>query len=148
MPWDDENGTMEWDTAQRIFRIGMILSFLVAALGIVGEVAGRAESVLRAAEAAGLGQMLGWWNDIGEVLATVGSIAGILLGTVSILANASQSQVAGVAEGVEDVAQGVEQANETLDEQNEKLAKLDKLDAIDAGLDRQTDLLTQIRDRL
>lgn len=110
---------MEWETAQRIFRIGMILSFLVAALGVLGE-------------------LLGWWNDIGEVLATVGSLSGIVLGTVSILANASQSQVA-------DVAEGVEQANETLEAIDDDL---DKLGDIDAGLGRQTDLLTQIRDRL
>lgn len=126
MPSEDTEDTMGWETAQRIFRIGMILSFLVAALGILSE-------------------FLGWWNDTGEVLATVGSLSGLVLGTISVLANASQSQVAGVAESVEGVADGVERANETLEAIDDDL---DKLDDIDAGLDRQTDLLTQIRGRL
>lgn len=126
---------MDWDTAQRIFRIGMVISFLVAALGIVGE-------------------LLGWWNDTGEVLATVGSLAGILLGTVSILANASQSQVAEVASGVQHATEALDETNGKLD----KLEKLDKLDTIegklhtlddiDEDLGQQVDLLTQIRDRL
>lgn len=153
MPSQDPTGTMEWDTAQRIFRVGMVISFLVAALGIVGE-------------------LLGWWNDVGEVLTTVGTLTGVLLGTFSVFSSASEDQVS-------DVAAGVAQANRTLgriDEDLDRLdtidgkldqletidGKLDTLDAIDDDLDKvqvqldkqtgvldqQVGLLTEIRDRL
>lgn len=146
MASDDRTHPMEWDTAQRILRIGMVISFLVAALGIVGEI-------------------LGWWNDIGELLTTTGTLGGLILGATSIIGNASRTQVHGVATEVHSVADGVERANETLGETNAKLekldtidAKLDKLDDLDqvqleldkqtGVLDRQVGLLTEIRDRL
>lgn len=94
---------------------GSALAWAIAALGILGEV-------------------LGWWNLLGEVMAIGGSVGGLLLGAAGLVWTASRRQVHLVATGV--VA-----AHTTLDTIDRKLDKLD-------ALDEHTVLLREIRDRL
>lgn len=133
----------------------------MAILGIVGEVAGRAETVSRAAEAMGLGQMLGWWNDVGQILITVGTIVGALAGTVELVSGASLARVeavqadvggvreavSGVREEVGGVRRDVGNVHEAVEANGDQLGKLEGLDDIEHALNEQTSVLEQIRDR-
>lgn len=78
-----------------------------------------------------VGEYLGWWELIGEVAMTVGTIAGLLLGVASHLTSATEAQVDRVQEAVRDNGQ-----------------QLEKLDRIQLELDRQTGVLQDIRDLL
>lgn len=147
------------ETVERLLWIGSALGFAVAILGAVGE-------------------FLGWWNDLGELLITVGTLTGLLLAGFSATAGSSRSQVHDVAAAVHGVATGVGVANDRLvrmdarlysvDTKLDKLGKLDdldelsKLDGMDSKLDavhtvleaqtgvleRQATILEQVRDRL
>ncbi len=102
-------------------RLGWTLTalfFLMAIVGLIGEI-------------------VGWWNDVGELSMTIGAIAGLLIGIATLFAGAGRSQVAGVQAAVE--ANGFK-----LD----KLDKLDDLDRIQFELDEQTGVLRDIRDLL
>lgn len=85
-----------------------------------------------------VGEYLGWWDLIGEVAMTVGTLAGLLLGVASHITTSTETQV-------DQVQVAVETNGSKLDSID---GKLDKLDGIDAGIDRQTDLLAEIRDNL
>lgn len=109
-------------TVQKIFFVLAILFFGMAILGIVGE-------------------LLGWWNDIGEVLTIIGTLGGLMLSGAGLSTGASEEQVSRVHQAVVD--------------NGEQLEKLDNLDAIQLELDRQTgvlgeqlSVLTDVRDRL
>ncbi len=112
----------DMDTVIRIGWTVTALAFLVTVVSIVGEV-------------------LGWWGFVGEVGATAGSTVTVLVGLATLLASAGRQQVAGVRQAVE--ANG---------DQLEKLDELDRvqaeLDAQTGVLDRQVEVLEQIRDRV
>ncbi len=169
MPPDDQRSPMPWyepemDTVLKITWGMAILGWSMALLGIVGGIAGLAEPVSRAAEAIGLGQMLGWWNDVGEVIVTIGAIIGVLMTTGSLLLGSGRKQVdrmdrrlVSVHGAVLDNGRTLTSVDGKLDklEQLEKLDQLDDLDVVQAGLDAQTGVLgvqlgvlEQIRDRL
>lgn len=103
-----EGVRFETATVQRILLVLAVLFFSMAIVGIVGEVRG-------------------WWDDVGEVLAIVGTLGGLFVGTAALTTGASQAQVATVHEAVVD--------------NGEKLEKLDQLDVIQNELDRQTGVL-------
>lgn len=106
---------LSWEQVQRILVTVMILSFLVAILG-------------------GVGEHLGWWDALGEVMMTTGTVVGGLAGIFTLYGGASREQVQEVRAAVVD--------------NGDKLDKLDTLDDIQFELDRQTGVLAQIRDRL
>lgn len=109
-------------------RLGWTLTalfFLMAVLGLVGEI-------------------LGWWNDTGEILITVGAIASIFLGVATLFGGAGRGQVAGVQAAVEVNGFKLDSVDTKLD----KLEKLDDLDRIQFELDEQTGVLRDIRDLL
>lgn len=81
-----------------------------------------------------VGQYLGWWDAIGEVLMSVGTLAGVLITVLGAVEGATRDQVERVHEAVVDNGQQLEQ--------------LETLDDIQFELDRQTGVLAQIRDRL
>lgn len=93
----------------RVLALLSVLSFGVAALGVVGEV-------------------LGWWNELGEALAAAGTAGGVLLGVIAFFVNTTKGQVSLVVVGVAE-------ANRKLDQANERLGGI-------------ADLLRDIRDRL
>lgn len=117
-----------------------------------------------------IGEVLGWWNDLGELGMTVGTLAGLGISLGAAYYNAGKTQVAGVHETVEDNNGLLEDNNELLEDNNELLgenneivaessAKLDQLDQLDQleklgkleklqTLDHQVELLQSIRDRL
>lgn len=94
-------------TVQRIFVVGAILFFLMAVAGIVGEI-------------------LGWWNDVGEIVTIVGTLGSLMLGSGALSTGASQEQVSSVHRAVVDNGR-----------------KLDTLDVIQHELDRQTGVLDE-----
>lgn len=110
---------MTHQQAHRLLVAGSILGFLVAILGLVGE-------------------LLGWWDLAGEVLMAGGTLAGLVLASVDLLRGASEAQV----EGIDETLDSVDAKLGTMD------TKLDKLETIDEKMDRQTVVLEQIRDRL
>lgn len=81
-----------------------------------------------------VGEYLGWWDAIGEVMMSVGTLAGVLITVFGIVEGATRDQVAQVHDAVVDNGQ--------------QLQRLDTLDDIQFELDRQTGVLAQIRDRL
>lgn len=137
--------TVEFETAtvQRIFLVLMVLFFGMAILGIVGEIRG-------------------WWNDVGEILTIVGTLGGLFVGAATLSTGASKRHLNAVQAAVVDNGTRLE-ANgdklETLDTIDAKLGtmdgKLDQLDKVQLELDRQTgvlgeqlSVLTEVRDRL
>lgn len=108
-------------TFQRLSLVVALLLFAMAILGIVGEV-------------------LGWWNEVGEILTTVGTLGGLLVAWSALATGSTEEQVDRVHQAVVD--------------NGAKLEKLDKLDGIQLELDRQTGVLgeqlavlTDLRDR-
>lgn len=146
MPSDNPSNRMPWEpepeTVERYLLFLIVLGLVMVVVGVLGEV-------------------LGWWNDTGEVLATVGALVSLLVSAGFGVYTSSRRQVQGVRQAV--LENGVQLG---------KLDKLDKLEVIERALvaedrrtskldvvqvelDRQTDvldrqvgLLTQIRDRL
>lgn len=140
MPAEDPRTFMalEWRTVQRILILVMILSFGIAILGAVGE-------------------YRGWWNDVGEVLMTFGTVTGALSGIVGLVTSAGQGTVEDIQGTVEGNHEVLESNNDILQDNNELLEdstrKLETLDDIQLELDRQTgvlerqvEVLHQIRD--
>lgn len=134
---------MDPDRAYRL-SIGLtIFFFLVAIVGIIGA-------------------LLDWWNEVGEVIITVGTLAGTIGAFVSIGIGSSRDQVQTVHAAVH--AKGstlgsmdgkLDSVDGKLESVDTKLDKLEDLDTIQAELDHQTGVLdtqvsrlTQIRDRL
>jgi len=121
----------------------------------------------------GVGEYLGWWDLVGEIGMTVGSLLGIIATFSTLSLTAGRGQMAAVQEtlgsvertvgsvdktmaNVEETVGSVDEttaANHDLLEANHDLlerqtdlqrassAKLDKLDVIEAELDRQTGVL-------
>lgn len=114
----------------------------------------------------GVGEYLGWWNLVGEVGLTAGTMITVVVGVGTLAANAGRSQVGGVREAVEENGRWLRENGGTLEDIDgqldklDKLDKLDQLDAIDSDLDkvqleldkqtgvlgRQVQILEQIRD--
>ena len=46
------------------------------------------------------GERAGWWNDVGELLITFGTVASVATGVLALLINATKDQVRAVANGV------------------------------------------------
>lgn len=108
------------------------LGFAMAILGIVGEI-------------------LGWWNDTGEILVTVGTLVGLLVSGGAFIYGAGRDQVTDVKQAVLDNGRTLT----SVDGKLENLDKLDDLDVVQAKLDTQTGVLGRqlsvletIRDRL
>ena len=100
----------------------------------------------------GVGEYLGWWDLVGEICMTVGSLLGIIATFSTLSLTAGRGQMAAVQETLGSVDETTAanhqllQANHDLlerqaDLQQESSAKLDKLDVIEAELDRQTGVL-------
>lgn len=89
-----------------------------------------------------LGEFQGWWNDAGEVGGIFASIIGGLLTVVALLLNATKSQVRAVRSGVTDNGRRLGMIHDgvrTLHHDNQQLHQ---------DNERQTEILTEIRDRL
>lgn len=106
-------------TVQWISLVLAILFFGMAILGIVGEI-------------------LGWWNDVGELLTTIGTIGGLIVSGTAVTTGATEEQVSRVHEAVVD-------NGEQLEELDRIQLELDRQTGV---LDEQLSVLTQIRDGL
>lgn len=112
-----------------------------------------------------VGELLGWWNDVGEILIQVGTGAGAFGGLATVVVGSSSGEVRAVHEAVEDngetlhsVDGKLDSADGKLDSVDGKLDRLEKLDDLDViqteldtqtgALDRQIQVLGEIRDRL
>ena len=118
---------VDLDRLQKYCTIGSILSFGVAALAAVGE-------------------YLHWWGDFGPWLWSLATPAGLLLGIIAALVSATKGQAREIAVGVKGSNAKLDQANVKLDENNAMLRRF--MEAVVTRLDRQTELLEEIRDRL
>lgn len=152
MPEEPPSGRVPYrlDT-ETVERIGWTLAavfFLIAIVSAIGEFAGWAEPISRAAEHVGLGQIAGWWNDVGEVGMTVGTLGGLFLTFTTLIRGADSSEVRAVHEAVESTGETLSSIDAKADLQIEKLDKLDDLDRVQLELDRQTGVLRDIRDLL
>jgi len=114
--------SLEWKTVNRVLTAVSILAFAIAILGAIGE-------------------FLGWWNAVGEILITSGAVIGALTGLASLVGGAGQQTVAAIHRTVEN-------NNGLLEESSQKLDRLETLDDVQYELDRQTGVLEQIRDRM
>lgn len=100
-----------------------------------------------------IGEYRGWWNDVGELFISFGTVASVATGIIALLIDATKTQVLRVATGIE--ANGA-----TLDGHGAKLdrihedhgAKLDrngaKLDEVNRNLEDSRAVLVEIRDPL
>lgn len=108
------------ETAHRFLMGGSILMFLVAILGAVGEV-------------------LDWWDAFGEVLMTVGTLGGLVLGGVDFFRGASEGQVQAVKGRLGSVDGKLDRLG-TMDGKLDQLetmdSKLDQLETMDSKLDQ------------
>lgn len=131
---------VDLDDLERLLIRLSILGFSLAGLGLLGEV-------------------LGWWNDTGELLLSGGTLLGIATAVLALVINATKGQVRRVADGVASNGSKLDTVNGKLDSMGNQLdsmdSKLDKLDVIQVELDRQTGVmdrqlavLGEIRDRL
>lgn len=132
---------MDPERAQHLLWFLAALGFGMAILGAVGE-------------------LLGWWNDVGQILMGAGTLLGVVMTAASVTTGASHEQVEVVQAGVETTHDKLDSMDGTLDSVDGKLdsvdgklEKLDELDVIQAeldaqtgALDRQIEVLEQIRD--
>lgn len=137
---------MKTERALLISKLLMIGGALLFLLGLVGE-------------------LLGWWNDVGELLMQVGTGGGAIGGLAALVIGSSSEEVQEVHEAVEDNGRTLDSVDDKLDSVDGKLDKLDsvdgkldklneldviqaELDAQTGALDRQIRVLGEIRDRL
>lgn len=147
---------MDADRAQRILKAIMVVSFAIALVALVGE-------------------LRGWWNEIGEISITVATTVGSLAGIGTLLVGATSDEVRSVGDDVRSVGDdvrsvgyAVETVRSAVDANGAKLdgietalveeredghvSKLDivqtELDHQTGALDRQVSLLAEIRDRM
>lgn len=117
---------------ETVTRIGWTLTIVLFIVGVVSL----------------LGEILGWWNDLGEIGTTVGVLGSTLIGYATLKYGADRSQVSAVHEAVEGNGKTLKSLDRKADKQIEKLDKLDDLDRIQLELDQQTGVLEDIRDLL
>lgn len=104
------------------------------------------------------GEILGWWNETGEAMLTVATVLGAVGGLMALVVGSSSEEVRTVHHAVQENGETLDSVDTKLDKLDTidvKLDKLDELDVIQAELDRQTgaldrqvEVLGQIRDRL
>lgn len=149
MPSKNGSGTMQytWDFVHRVLIALMVIGFGMAALGLIGEI-------------------LGWWNDVGQILMTVGTVVGAGAGLVELVGGASEATVEAVREDLGTVDEAVGEVHGAVGDVHEAVGdvegavgdvqaavggvgeKLGTLDAIEVELDTQTSVLEDIRDGL
>lgn len=88
------------------------------------------------------GEVRGWWNDAGEVAATIVSILAGLLTVVAVLVNATKSQVRPVRRGVTDNGRRLGMIHDSSRRIERGIGELHQENQ------RQTQILAEIRDRL
>lgn len=118
-----EPARTKWDYIYYAMIAGTIFFFGMAIVGFVGE-------------------LLGWWNDVGEALMQVGSAGGALLGGATLVVGSSRSQVEATKDAVEDTRDAVDETKRAVEDNG------DTLERVDEHLSEQTRVLRQIRDRV
>lgn len=125
-----EPARTKWDYIYYAMIAGTIFFFGMAIVGFVGE-------------------LLGWWNDVGEALIQLGSAGGALLGGATLVVGSSRSQVEATKDAVEDTRDAVEDTRDAVDETKHAVEDNgDTLERVDEHLSEQTRVLRQIRDRV
>jgi hypothetical protein len=144
---------VDLDRLERLLWLLALVGLGLAVLGVVGERAG-------------------WWNDVGELLITFGTVASVATGVLALLINATKDQVRAVADGVAGNGRKLDRIHEShgqkldgiRESHGEKLdgireshgKKLDRIhddlgsmnEDLNGHLERQHDVLVEIRDRL
>jgi hypothetical protein len=136
---------VDLDRLERLLWLLAAIGLGLALLGVVGEYAG-------------------WWNDVGELLISFGTVASVATGVLALLINATKDQVRAVADGVASNGTKLDRIRESHGEKldriqeshGEKLDRIhddlgsvsDDLDEVNRHLENQHEVLVQIRDRL
>lgn len=144
---------VDLDRLERLLWILSILGLAIAVVGVIGE-------------------LRGWWNDVGELLISFGTVASVATAVVVLLIYATKGQVHRVADGVEGNGVKIEAMHQDLGGKIEAMhqdlggkmgamhqdlgGKMEamhqdlggKLDTVHQDLVNQHDVLIQIRDRL
>lgn len=133
---------MDADRAQRILKAITVVSFAIALVALLGE-------------------LRGWWNDLGEIAITVATIVGALGGVATVLVGSTSDEVRSVGREIRSVGEAVDRNGGKLDAigdalvedtENGRVSRLDvvqaELDHQTGALDRQVSLLREIRDQL
>jgi vacuolar-type H+-ATPase subunit I/STV1 len=100
------------------------------------------------------GERASWWNDVGELLITFGTVASVATGVLALLINATKDQVRAVANGVTSHGAKLDEIRDShgakLDQIRESHgAKLDEIrDSHGAKLDRNGAKLDRIHEDL
>lgn len=151
MPARDEDDTMpfepDMDTALRLTWFTAALFFLIFLVSLIGE-------------------LLGWWDLIGEIGMGVGAGVSILLTLIGVLAGAGRQQVDAVGDDLRSVGQDVRSVGNAVEGNGQTLDRIEaaivgedgmvqELDVIQVELDEQTGVLGEqlavlgeIRDRI
>lgn len=114
--WDRMRPDWSFETWIRLGWILTGLFFLLAIVSLTGEI-------------------LGWWNDLGEIGMTIGTIAGLLVGITTLVLGAGRDQATTIRHYVEKNHDLLRSSDSTLDK-------------IQLELDEQTGVLRDIRERL
>lgn len=78
----DPEPRVDLDQLERLLWLMSALGVLMVALGLIGE-------------------LRGWWNDVGEVLVAFGTVASVATAIVALLINATKAQVRRASAGIE-----------------------------------------------
>ncbi len=94
----------KWDYVYYALIAGTILSFGIALLGLVGE-------------------LLGWWNDVGEAFMYLGTAAGLALAATTAIIGSTRSQVDETTQAVEDNGVVLHRVDSRLDSVDQEMSK-------------------------
>lgn len=96
-----------------------------------------------------LGEILGWWNDLGEIGSTIGMVGGLMLGIATLVLGAGREQATTIRHYVEKNHELAHKNHRVAEKSHELLRSSDStLDKIQLELDEQTGVLRDIRERL
>ncbi len=95
-----------------------------------------------------VGELLGWWNLVGEILMAAGTFGGFVLGAATLSQGASRNQVDTVDEKLGSMDGTLGSMDDQLDSVDSKLDQLDSMDSKLDQLDSMDTTLDEIRDAL
>lgn len=128
MPDRDGSTLVPWEPdPDTVIRLGWTIAILGFLVAIVS----------------GVGELLGWWDLVGEIGLTVGSILGVVATLTTATFTASRDQAEALLDAHERHGRRLDAIDGTLGSMDGKLDKLDDLDAVQVELDRQTGVLEQ-----
>lgn len=130
MPPERESEPMDLDDVERICWWGAGISWFIFFSVLIGEI-------------------VGWWNDAGEVALTIVGPIGSLLAVIALLVAATKGQVRAVTDGVTDNGRRLGHIHHGVLTLHEDMGTLHGgVETLHADMGDVKELLVEIRDRL